>query len=140
LTTYTHDSLSTSNYSATAISIIHKLPQHPLSLFPACCAFTNRSLATASNSGDSSASRAQVLSSQPPIQNSPDSACPLLKTSRHGPHSFGAHAAYAMSTGVSFPGVQRPGREADHSPPTSAEVKKTWVYTSTPHTSSWRSA
>jgi hypothetical protein len=30
------------------------------------------------------------------------------------------------------PGVKRPGREADHSPPTSAEVKKTWVYTSTP--------
>jgi hypothetical protein len=32
-----------------------------------------------------------------------------------------------------FPlGVKRPGREADHSPPTSAEIKKTWVYTSTP--------
>jgi hypothetical protein len=29
-------------------------------------------------------------------------------------------------------GVQQPGREADHSPPTIAEVKKTWVYTSTP--------
>jgi hypothetical protein len=28
------------------------------------------------------------------------------------------------------PGVKRPGREADHTPPTSAEVKKTWVYTS----------
>jgi hypothetical protein len=34
--------------------------------------------------------------------------------------------------GALFPGVKRPGREADHSPPTSAEVKKTWVYTSTP--------
>jgi hypothetical protein len=29
-------------------------------------------------------------------------------------------------------GVKRQGREADHSPPTSAEVKKTWIYTSTP--------
>jgi hypothetical protein len=29
------------------------------------------------------------------------------------------------------PGVKRPGREADHSPP-SAEVKKMWIYTSTP--------
>jgi hypothetical protein len=29
-------------------------------------------------------------------------------------------------------GVKRPGREADHSPPASAEVKKTWIYTSTP--------
>jgi hypothetical protein len=35
-------------------------------------------------------------------------------------------------TGGSFPGVKRPGREADHSPPTSAEVKKMWIYTSTP--------
>jgi hypothetical protein len=31
------------------------------------------------------------------------------------------------------PGVKRPGREADHSPSTTAEVKNTWIYTSTPH-------
>jgi hypothetical protein len=37
-----------------------------------------------------------------------------------------------MGTGGSFPGVKRQGREADHSPPTSAEVKKMWIYTSTP--------
>jgi hypothetical protein len=30
------------------------------------------------------------------------------------------------------PGVKRTGREVDHSPPTSAEVKKMWLYTSTP--------
>jgi hypothetical protein len=30
--------------------------------------------------------------------------------------------------GTLCPGVKRPGREADHSPPTSAEVKKTWHY------------
>jgi hypothetical protein len=30
-----------------------------------------------------------------------------------------------------YPGVKRPGCEADHSPPTSAEVKKMWIYTST---------
>jgi hypothetical protein len=30
------------------------------------------------------------------------------------------------------PGVKRPGRQADHWPSTSAEVKNTWVYTSTP--------
>jgi hypothetical protein len=29
-------------------------------------------------------------------------------------------------------GVKRPEREADHSPPSSAEVKNTWSYTSTP--------
>jgi hypothetical protein len=36
----------------------------------------------------------------------------------------GAHpASYPMGTGGAVPGVKRPGREADHSPPSSAEVK-----------------
>jgi hypothetical protein len=35
-------------------------------------------------------------------------------------------------TGALWLGVKRQGREADHSPSTSAEVKKTCVYTSTP--------
>jgi hypothetical protein len=30
------------------------------------------------------------------------------------------------------PGVKRPGREANDSTPTSAEVKKMWIYTTTP--------
>jgi hypothetical protein len=34
--------------------------------------------------------------------------------------------------GTISPGVKRQGREADYSPPTSAEVKKMWIYTSTP--------
>jgi len=29
-------------------------------------------------------------------------------------------------------GVKRMGRAADHSPPSSAEVKNVWIYTSTP--------
>jgi hypothetical protein len=41
----------------------------------------------------------------------------------------GAHSAsYPMGNGGSFPGVKWQGREADHSPPTSAEVKKIWTY------------
>jgi hypothetical protein len=36
-------------------------------------------------------------------------------------------ASYAMGTGSSFPGVDRPGREADHSPTSSAEVKVPYV-------------
>jgi hypothetical protein len=36
---------------------------------------------------------------------------------------YGAHPAS---------GVTPPGREADHSPPTTAEDKNTWIYTSTP--------
>jgi hypothetical protein len=43
----------------------------------------------------------------------------------------GAHTAfYQMGTWALSPWVKRPGRESDDSPPTSAEVKKTWVYTS----------
>jgi hypothetical protein len=34
--------------------------------------------------------------------------------------------------GALYPGVKRPGREADYSPRTSAEVKKMWIYISTP--------
>jgi hypothetical protein len=34
--------------------------------------------------------------------------------------------------GALSPGVKRPGREVDHSPPASAEVKKMWIYTATP--------
>jgi hypothetical protein len=38
----------------------------------------------------------------------------------------GAHPpSYTVGTGGSFPGgKERPGRDADHSPPSSAEVKK----------------
>jgi hypothetical protein len=45
----------------------------------------------------------------------------------------GVHTnSYKMGTGGSFSGVKRQRREADHSPSTSAEVKKMWIYTSTP--------
>jgi hypothetical protein len=37
-----------------------------------------------------------------------------------------------MSTGDLSLRVKWPGREADHSPPSSAEVKKAWIYISTP--------
>jgi hypothetical protein len=39
--------------------------------------------------------------------------------------------SYPMGTGGSIPGGKEPGREVDHSPPTSAEVQKIWIYTST---------
>jgi hypothetical protein len=42
------------------------------------------------------------------------------------------HTSYPMGTEGSFPGGKAShGREADHSPPASAEVKKMWIYTST---------
>jgi hypothetical protein len=34
--------------------------------------------------------------------------------------------------GALSPGVKQQGCEADRSPPASAEVKKMWIYTSTP--------
>jgi hypothetical protein len=44
----------------------------------------------------------------------------------------GAHpASHPMGTGGSFAGGKAAGREADHSHPTSAEVKKTWILKST---------
>jgi hypothetical protein len=73
------------------MSTIHRSPQHMLSIFPAYSVFNSRSLATGSNGGDSSASRAHVvtvwrisrnwtlvnchlnysaISSQPPLQSS----------------------------------------------------------------------
>jgi hypothetical protein len=94
LTTYTHHSELGAITALLLTSTLYK-SQDPLRLSPACCVFISRSLATASNSGDSSASRAQVLpssrvelncqlnysaiSSQPPLQNSIDlvvSNCP----------------------------------------------------------------
>jgi hypothetical protein len=41
-------------------------------------------------------------------------------------------SSYPIRTEGSFPGVKRQGRETDHLPPTSAEVKRTLVYISTP--------
>jgi hypothetical protein len=38
------------------------------------------------------------------------------------------------------PGVKRPVCQADHLPPTSAEIKNAWSYTPLPHTSSWLGA
>jgi hypothetical protein len=54
----------------------------------------------------------------------------------------GAHpASYPMGTKGSFPGVKRPGREADHSPTSSVEVKE-WMelYLHSPNTPSWHGA
>jgi hypothetical protein len=54
----------------------------------------------------------------------------------------GAHpASHPMGTRGSFAGVKQPGREADHSPPSSAEVKKRLeLYLHSPNTPSWRGA
>jgi hypothetical protein len=57
----------TSDYNTTANLQNSQIITALAKTFTAFCIFTSRSLATASNSRDSSASRAQVISSQPPI-------------------------------------------------------------------------
>jgi hypothetical protein len=50
-------------------------------------------------------------------------------------------ASYPMGTRGSFPGVKRPEREADNSPPSSAEVKEcVELYLHYSNTPSWRGA
>jgi hypothetical protein len=52
----------------------------------------------------------------------------------------GAHpASCTMGTGGPFPGAKvRPGRDADHSPPSSAEVENEWeIYLISPQAPSW---
>jgi hypothetical protein len=51
-------------------------------------------------------------------------------------------ASYPMGSGCPFPGGKaRPGRDADHSPPSSAEVKNEWeLYLLSPQVPSWRVA
>jgi hypothetical protein len=44
----------------------------------------------------------------------------------------GAHpVSYPMDKGALFPGIKWPEYETDRSPPTSSEVKKTWIHTFT---------
>jgi hypothetical protein len=110
------------------ISTIHRSLQHSLSLFPACCVYNSHSLATAFDSGDSSASRFYVvtvrrisrnwtlddcqisyraISFQSPLQSS--TQLPILSsilsftnyfTSLHFAHSTSLHW-----TALSWPGV-----------------------------------
>jgi hypothetical protein len=61
LTTHTHGSELQAITAPSLTYTIHKSPQYTLS-FSACCTFTNRSLAMASNSGYSSVSRVQIPS------------------------------------------------------------------------------
>jgi hypothetical protein len=67
LTIYTQ-LVNVSNYSTIVNIHNSQITTAPAKLFQACCVFTSRSLAAAFISGDSSASRSQVLSSQTPVQ------------------------------------------------------------------------
>ncbi|PNF23573.1 hypothetical protein B7P43_G04954, partial [Cryptotermes secundus] len=49
-------------------------------------------------------------------------------------------ASHTMGTGALFLVVKRQGHDADHSPPSSVEVKNGGAILLIPHTSSWHSA
>jgi hypothetical protein len=45
----------------------------------------------------------------------------------------GVHpTSYPAGAGALSLGLRQPGREANHSPPANAEVKKMWIYITTP--------
>jgi hypothetical protein len=54
-------------------------------------------------------------------------------------HFFTAFRPVQPASNPMGTGVKRPGREADHSPPSRAEVKKGGAIPPLPHMSSWRS-
>jgi len=56
--------------------------------------------------------------------------CPFTAASR--PNLGPTRPTIQWVPGVLFPGVKRPGREADFSPQSSAEIKNAGSYTSTP--------
>jgi hypothetical protein len=66
---------TTSTYNTIADFHASQITTTPTNPFPTCYVFTSHSLAMASNSGDSSASHAQVLLTQPPMQNSCQLSC-----------------------------------------------------------------
>jgi hypothetical protein len=47
-------------------------------------------------------------------------------------HRDNFNFTFYLLPGAPSLGVKRPWREADHSPPSNAEVKNAWSYTSTP--------
>jgi hypothetical protein len=61
-----------------------------------------------------------------------------MKLKRNRPALGSTKPLIQWVSGALSLGVKRPGREADHLPPSSAAVKNAWRYTSTPNTSSWR--
>jgi hypothetical protein len=80
----TYHSERTSTYSATLISTIHKSPQRPLNFFQPTV-FTSRSLVTASNRGDSSASVLKSSLHRLPYRTDFVASIIFHTTSRHGP-------------------------------------------------------
>jgi hypothetical protein len=61
----------------------------------------------------------------------------IFSSARRPDRFWGPPSLLSNGYGAPSPGVERPGREADHSPPTSAEIKEMWSINPLPHTPSW---
>jgi hypothetical protein len=72
--------------------------------------------------------------------SSPGRVKNFLFTTSSRPNLGSTQLPIPWAPGALSLGVKRPGREADHSSPASAEAKKMWIYISTLPTPSWRSA
>jgi hypothetical protein len=55
----------------------------------------------------------------------------ILTSPHHSFQLWGPPTSYPMGTGGSFPEIKHPGHETDHSHQTIADVKNTWMFTST---------
>jgi hypothetical protein len=107
-----------------------------LLLYPEKRFVCRRSVGDCSNSNTFICVPLSVCMPQTQVREEPNSAISILSLTRIRNQLrvifVTDSTSYTMGTGSSFPGLKRPGREADHSPSTSAEVKKMWIYTSTP--------
>jgi hypothetical protein len=80
------------------------------------------------------------LTSHPCMLHGPPTLASLMYVSRPD-RLWGPPSLLSSVYQGSFPGVKRPGRETDHSPPSSAEVKEcVGLYLRSPNTPSWRGA
>jgi hypothetical protein len=64
--------------------------------------------------------------------SSPGKVKSFLLSTPSRPVLGSTQSPFKLVQGALSPGVKRPGRDVDHSPSISTEVKKTWIYTSTP--------
>jgi hypothetical protein len=64
----------------------------------------------------------------------------FLYSTASGPTLGPTQSLMQCVPGAFSPGLKRQGREADHSPPSSAEVKNGGAIPPLPHTSSWHGA
>jgi hypothetical protein len=80
----------------------------------------------------SSSVRAGIAQSVKRLATGRTARCHSSNPSRDHPDWFWGPSSL-LSNGYRrlFPQVKRPGCEAHHSPPTSAEIKNTWFYTAT---------